>query len=457
MNFFALSKRSVFLIPAISSGKATFSITVRHGKVDSSWNTIPIAGCGPRTVSPATVTAPWYPSRRPPMTLNKVDLPQPEGPITARNSPGRTLNETRSTATSGPSGVSNCLTMLSTTRIPASAGVRALMAPEVGSVDTLAIKHSITRRAGKTKRAHHHESPRGHASLCPPYMLIGADLTPKQCSELLPSPLWGGVGGHERRHSIATTSQPPAPTLPHKPDLCTLLPKGVTMPDTVESGEAAPHGKGAGRAFGGAVAFPAGEARDDPGGPGEGLGGMGIFLAGGPSFILELEGGEEFDLAGFEQFAGGLGHLAVAGADQPHDAARRQGGDDGELHQGVGGFQLAGFDVEALAFHHPEQLLDVPAQAIPSDDPQGRLDIFDLVRRPQPPVDRLLAGRRIVFADVDHAQGHLWRRCARAQMGRARDRHLSKAQFELGGPRLALAGLGFQRQPEAMNHRHRRH
>src|SRR5215471_594208 len=46
---------------------------------------------------------------------------------------------------------------------------------------------------------------------------------------------------------------------------------------------------------------------------------------------------------------------------------------------------------------------------------------------------------------------------ARAQMGRARDRHLSKAQFELGGPRLALAGLGFQRQPEAMNHRHRRH
>src|SRR5262249_51724880 len=90
-----------------------------------------------------------------------------------------------------------------------------LMAPEVGSVDTLAIKHSITRRAGKTKRAHHHESPRGHASLCPPYMLIGADLTPKQCSELLPSPLWGGVGGHERRHSIATTSQPPAPTPPN--------------------------------------------------------------------------------------------------------------------------------------------------------------------------------------------------------------------------------------------------
>ncbi len=59
MNFFALSKRSFLLIPAISSGKATFSIRVRHGNVDSSWNTMPIAGCGPRTVSPPTVTAPW--------------------------------------------------------------------------------------------------------------------------------------------------------------------------------------------------------------------------------------------------------------------------------------------------------------------------------------------------------------------------------------------------------------
>ncbi len=55
------------------------------------------------------------------MMLNKVDLPQPDGPITARNSPGATLNETLSTATSVPSGVSNRLEMSSTTRI-ASAG-----------------------------------------------------------------------------------------------------------------------------------------------------------------------------------------------------------------------------------------------------------------------------------------------------------------------------------------------
>src|SRR5262245_3790949 len=52
------------------------------------------------------------------MMLNKVDLPQPEGPITPRNSPGATESETPSTATTTPSGVSNRLVILSTTRMP---------------------------------------------------------------------------------------------------------------------------------------------------------------------------------------------------------------------------------------------------------------------------------------------------------------------------------------------------
>ena len=70
------------------------SITVRQGKVDSSWKTMPTDLCGPRTASPATVTPPSSLSSNPPMTLNSVDLPQPDGPITARNSPGATLNDT---------------------------------------------------------------------------------------------------------------------------------------------------------------------------------------------------------------------------------------------------------------------------------------------------------------------------------------------------------------------------
>src|SRR5262245_31437182 len=51
------------------------------------------------------------------MTLNNVDLPQPEGPITPTNSPGATLSETCSTAVSTPSGVSKRLTISSTTRM----------------------------------------------------------------------------------------------------------------------------------------------------------------------------------------------------------------------------------------------------------------------------------------------------------------------------------------------------
>src|SRR5262249_2839233 len=53
--------------------------------------------------------------------LNNVDFPHPDGPITPRNSPGATVSERLSTAVSAPSGVSNRLTMFSTTRM-ASAG-----------------------------------------------------------------------------------------------------------------------------------------------------------------------------------------------------------------------------------------------------------------------------------------------------------------------------------------------
>src|SRR5262249_24074175 len=53
----------------------------------------------------------------PPMTLKRVDLPQPDGPITPTNSPGDTSSETPSTAVRTPSGVSKRLTMSSTTRI----------------------------------------------------------------------------------------------------------------------------------------------------------------------------------------------------------------------------------------------------------------------------------------------------------------------------------------------------
>src|SRR6185437_13564232 len=69
------------------------------------------------------------------MMLNSVDLPQPDGPMTARNSPGATVNDMRSTATTGPSAVSKRFDTSSTTRM-ASAGVAATAArsPEVAVV-----------------------------------------------------------------------------------------------------------------------------------------------------------------------------------------------------------------------------------------------------------------------------------------------------------------------------------
>src|SRR5262249_761701 len=49
------------------------------------------------------------------MTLNSVDLPQPDGPMTETNSPGLILKDTSSTAVIGPSAVSKRTTILSTT------------------------------------------------------------------------------------------------------------------------------------------------------------------------------------------------------------------------------------------------------------------------------------------------------------------------------------------------------
>src|SRR5215471_12929593 len=170
------------------------------------------------------------------------------------------------------------------------------------------------------------------------------------------------VGVRSGRFSVKLTPALLLPLPACGADLCTLRREGVAVPDAVESIETATHGEGARGAFGSAIAFPAAKTRDDPSGPGEGGGWMGIFLTGGTSFILELERGKEFDLAGFEQVTGIPGYLAIASAHELHDAACRQGGEDREFHQCVSGFQLAGFDVEALAFHHPEQLLDVPAQ-----------------------------------------------------------------------------------------------
>src|SRR4029079_487413 len=79
----------------------------------------------------------------PPITLKSVDLPQPEGPMTERNSPGRTISETLSTAVIGPSGVSKRTTMSSAPR------TAVLADPFDGMVALLALaRHRCGRGSG---------------------------------------------------------------------------------------------------------------------------------------------------------------------------------------------------------------------------------------------------------------------------------------------------------------------
>src|SRR5262245_14453449 len=92
------------------------------------------------------------------MMLNRVDLPQPEGPITPTNSPGATESETPSTAVTTPSGVSNRLVMLSTTRLPLGAaagldtadstGAGAMLVPRIALIAGLAGPYTTSRVLG---------------------------------------------------------------------------------------------------------------------------------------------------------------------------------------------------------------------------------------------------------------------------------------------------------------------
>src|SRR6266446_3138488 len=144
--------------------------------------------------------------------------------------------------------------------------------------------------------------------------------------------------------------------------------KGVA--EGFKSGEAVAHGDGSGWTFRG-VPLPAAEASDDPTRPGQGIGGMRVLLLGGSPFETRLVEAEGFDLVGREDLLGRGRRGAAAGADELHDAGRRQGGEKGEFAEGLSALDLAGLDVEPLALEGPEQLLDVPAPAVPVDDLQS--------------------------------------------------------------------------------------
>src|SRR5690606_37143406 len=80
----------------------TLSCTVSHGKTDPCCEIMMPLRLGPLTSTPSIVTEPRSRRSKPAMMLSGVDLPQPEGPTMATNSPSRTTKLTSSTTDSAP-------------------------------------------------------------------------------------------------------------------------------------------------------------------------------------------------------------------------------------------------------------------------------------------------------------------------------------------------------------------
>ena len=89
--------------PSSSRGSATFCATSRCGNTWKAWNTKPVfsrrkrAFCSsfrrPRSC-PSRITLPLSQVSSPAMQLSRVDLPTPDSPTMATNSPSRTVSET---------------------------------------------------------------------------------------------------------------------------------------------------------------------------------------------------------------------------------------------------------------------------------------------------------------------------------------------------------------------------
>lgn len=97
----------VTFAPSSSRGRATFSPMVRVEIRLKRWKTTPM--CLRRSsavflsfmvavLMPSMRTVPWLGRWRRPATLSRVDLPEPEGPMMARSSPGSTCMLTWSNA-----------------------------------------------------------------------------------------------------------------------------------------------------------------------------------------------------------------------------------------------------------------------------------------------------------------------------------------------------------------------
>ncbi len=96
--------------PRTSSGKATFSATVRSGRSLKSWKTTPMErrrygtcdGFTLATLRPKTSSWPLVATSAQKTSRISVDLPAPEGPVRKTNSPFSIPSDTSSSAGASP-------------------------------------------------------------------------------------------------------------------------------------------------------------------------------------------------------------------------------------------------------------------------------------------------------------------------------------------------------------------
>jgi hypothetical protein len=180
----------------------------------------------------------------------------------------------------------------------------------------------------------------------------------------------------------------------------------------------------------GSVASPSSQPSDDPSEPSDRMQGMSILLFSGLALEAGLQSLENRQLLWCNYIGGWSIDSTVARTNELHNFCSRYHGDGSEIGQCLGVFDLTTLKIKTLALAGTEQLLDVPALAIPGDDLQCLSNRLHLMGRYQAPVDRLF-DLCIGFSHFDQPQCQLGRSMRIAAIPRPLDRYLAEAQLHL--------------------------
>src|SRR6266849_5178183 len=194
--------------------------------------------------------------------------------------------------------------------------------------------------------------------------------------------------------------------------------------------------------FMGSVSAPPAELGDDPCGPGQGFFAMRIFLKLGLALQVFIDRLEHFDFITRESKACWKHILTIAGLNELNDDGCGFGRDGHQLHQPIGGFKLAVLDLQALAFHRAEELLDDPAPLVPGDDLPGLVEAFDPMGRQQEPMDGFCAFGRMQFDDLDEVKRDTFRQILFFGVFRPLQNDAAETQRKVGPARTTVHAFG---------------